>query len=116
MAAADRFGDLGLVAVLIATRRGDQGTVDSLLMSCRALGRKLEYAFVEHCLAELETRWKLASWRAAYLPTKKNGQVAEFWDSLGFTRARSDEGGVSYEQDVSSRKQSSFPFVLISGA
>jgi predicted enzyme involved in methoxymalonyl-ACP biosynthesis len=85
-------------------------------MSCRALGRKLEFVFVEHCLAELETRWGLGTWRAAYLPTKKNAQVAEFWDSLGFTRVGSDEGGVTYELSVSNRQQKSYPFVLVSGA
>jgi FkbH-like protein len=116
LAAADRFGDLGLVAVLIATRKGDEGIIDSLLMSCRALGRKLEFVFVEHCLAELEARWALKTWRAAYLPTKKNAQVAEFWDSLAFTRVGSDEGGVTYELSVSNRQPKSYPFVLVSGA
>ena len=116
LAASDRFGDLGLVAVLIATRKGDEATIDSLLMSCRALGRKLEYVFVEHCLAELEARWGLRTWRAAYLPTKKNAQVAEFWDSLAFTRVGNDDGGVAYELSVSNRQQQSYPFVLVSGA
>lgn len=116
LAAADRFGDLGLVGVLIATRQGDQGTIDSLLMSCRALGRKLEFVFVEHCRAELEARWALRSWRASYLPTKKNVQVAEFWDLLGFARVDSQEAGVAYEQSVSERQKTSYPYVIVSGA
>lgn len=117
LSAADRFGDLGLVAVMIVNREQDEGRIDTLLMSCRALGRRLEHVFVEHCLGEIEARWRLKKWRAAYLPTKKNGQVAEFWDSLGFARAGTTEGGgVTYEQDVSTRRRTSFPFVSVSGA
>lgn len=116
LTASDRFGDLGLVAVFIANRSGDVATVDSLLMSCRALGRRLEFVFVEHCLAELEARWGIATWHAAYLPTKKNAQVAEFWDSFGFARVGGEDGSVMYELGVSSRQQKSYPFVLVSGA
>jgi FkbH-like protein len=114
LAASDRFGDLGLVGALIAIREGEDATVDTLLMSCRALGRNLELAFVEHCLSELEKRWNPRSWRCAYLPTKKNGQVAEFWDSLGFSRSGAVEGGIAYQQAVLSRKRQNFPFIHIS--
>lgn len=115
LAASDRFGDLGIVGVLIARRDGSAGVIDSLLMSCRALGRKLEIAFVDHCLTALEERWQVREWRAEYLPTKKNGQVAEFYDSLGFSRVDSSAAGVSYGVDVLSRKREDIGYIRISG-
>lgn len=115
LSASDKFGDLGLVGVLIALRQGDTASVDTLLMSCRALGRKLEYAFVEHCLSALEQRWQVSSWRAAYLPTRKNGQVAGFWDSLGFVRVGEADGGVQYEQSARTRRRDTYPFISIAG-
>jgi FkbH-like protein len=81
---SDRFGDAGLTAVLIARRCDGVGSIDSLLLSCRVLGRSLESVFLTECLARLEHAWSLDEWRAEYLPTAKNQQVADFWDRSGF--------------------------------
>jgi FkbH-like protein len=43
---ADKFGTLGLVAVAIIERRGDEAIFDSLVMSCRAMGFQLERLMV----------------------------------------------------------------------
>ena len=84
MSARDWFGDLGLIAVLIARLEGQTAVVDSLLMSCRALGRKLELAFVDTCFAALERDWNIGTFEAEFLPTKKNAQVERFWDDSAF--------------------------------
>ncbi len=55
------------------------GEIDSFLLSCRALGRGLESAMLAHCLEVLQPEWNLASWRAEYVPTRKNQQIADFW-------------------------------------
>jgi FkbH-like protein len=39
---SDRFAESGVIAVVIATRNGDQLLVEELCISCRALGRQLE--------------------------------------------------------------------------
>ncbi len=85
MSVRDRYGELGTTGVLIAVREGDSARVDTLLLSCRVLGRKLEFAFVDRCLARLERDWGISEWRAEYLPTRKNGQVADFWERVGFS-------------------------------
>ena len=91
MSVSDRYGELGTTGVLIARRRDDVGFIDSLLLSCRILGRQLEFAFVDRSLSLLEDRWKLSSWEAEYRPTRKNAQVVDFWDRVGFSlRADSD--------------------------
>ena len=43
---ADKFGSLGLVAVVIVERRSDEAVFDSFVMSCRAMGFQLEHAVV----------------------------------------------------------------------
>lgn len=87
LSAADRFGDLGLVGVMIVERDGAAARIDSLLMSCRALGRGLEFAMVARCIEALEAEWDLREWRSEYVPTRKNGQVADFWIRNGFAPA-----------------------------
>jgi FkbH-like protein len=113
MSAKDRFGDLGLIAVFIAHRDGGTGMIDSLLMSCRALGRKLELAFVHECLSEVEREWQLNVWHAEYLPTKKNQQVESFWESVGFKCTESTADGKKYIVAVNDRTTESIPFINI---
>ena len=43
---ADRFGDYGLVGVLLYESAADRYRVDTLLLSCRVLGRGVEHALV----------------------------------------------------------------------
>jgi FkbH-like protein len=84
---SDIFGDSGLVGVGIV--RGVAGRVavwDTLLMSCRVIGRSAEQAFVRHLLRRLGDDG-VEQVRARYVPTAKNEMVRDFWTSVGFTAA-----------------------------
>ena len=85
MTVSDGYGDMGLTGVFIARRRGKDASIDSMLLSCRVLGRQLEVAFADVCMKELEEAWGLETWSAEFLPTKKNAQVSDFWDRLGLS-------------------------------
>ncbi len=92
----DRFGDLGMIGVVIARTSGRSGgevEIDTWLMSCRVLGRRVEDAM----LALLVDRCKAAGaekLRAQYRPTAKNDMVRDFFDRLGFERVGEDDAGV----------------------
>lgn len=103
LTAADKFGSLGLVGVLVARRHAEVVSIDSLLLSCRALGRSLEVFFVHRVLDELEGTWEVSEWQTSYEPTAKNGQVEQFWDRLGFTQVPSAGGGKHYLLPATSR-------------
>jgi FkbH-like protein len=68
----DRFGDQGIVGVLIVIAN----TIDTFLLSCRILGRGVEFCPWEFILSN---RWL----HAEYIPTEKNAQVADFWKRVG---------------------------------
>ncbi len=94
----DRFGDHGLVSVLIGVPTEDPGTIriDTWLMSCRVIGRTAEQFFFGVFLArskQLEYRRILGE----YVPTKKNALVSELYESLGFTRLQGENGTLRYE-------------------
>ena len=78
----DRFGDLGLVGVVIVV----DGEIDTFLMSCRALGRKIEAGMlrfvVDHASSPL---------RASYRRTAKNDMVSRFFDQNGFATVSMSE-------------------------
>jgi FkbH-like protein len=97
---ADRFGDHGLIAVVIGQTRGKDFYVDTWLMSCRVLKRQVE----EEVLNEIVF---LASERGCtrvvgeYIPTAKNGMVSDLYPKLGFTHVRDEANGTQvYELSV----------------
>jgi len=81
---ADRFGDAGIVGgALVRGVAGGSAEFDTFLMSCRVIGRKAEAAFLAQVLESLKDRG-VSRVRAVYVPTEKNGLVAEFWPQHGF--------------------------------
>lgn len=93
LAVMDRFGDSGITGLAIIEHRNDEAIFDNLLLSCRILGRNIEWVFVDTIIAAIDQ----PVIKAAYYPTLKNGQVSDFFDRLHFTRKTSDKEGQHYE-------------------
>jgi FkbH-like protein len=91
----DRFGDNGLVSVLIGRTNGDKVEVDLWLMSCRVLNREMELAMFDALLEECPKRG-IREIVGLYIPSKKNGMVAEHYPSLGFALGERGEDGAQY--------------------
>lgn len=79
---SDRFGDYGLIAAVLAVPEGDRLRVDTLLMSCRAIGRTAEDALWGSVL-EAAREAGVASIVGEYEPTPNNGLVADLWSRWG---------------------------------
>ena len=99
----DRFGDHGLIGVMIAVPADDDPRalrIDTSLMSCRVIGRTVEQFFIGELL-ERARRLGYREIRGEYIPTKKNALVSELYDRLGFKRVRvDDDGSVHYALEV----------------
>jgi FkbH-like protein len=80
----DRFGDYGLVGVAILNHAAMATEFDTLLMSCRVLGRGVETALISNGIRIAAERG-LNSVRGSYIPTRKNGLVADLFERHGFT-------------------------------
>ncbi|SES89324.1 HAD-superfamily phosphatase, subfamily IIIC/FkbH-like domain-containing protein [Nitrosospira multiformis] len=115
LSASDRFGSLGLVGVFIVQRRQETALVDSLLMSCRALGRRLEIAFVLECMRRIVADWGILTWEAEYLSTAKNSQVADFWSTLGFALLEQADGRRRYRLQAAMPEIDPPSFIHIEG-
>lgn len=84
-AVSDRLADHGLTGVLITEADAEDAgatRVHSFLMSCRVIGRGIEFAVWRAVVADALAHGKQRL-RAAYRPTAKNAQVADFYDRLG---------------------------------
>jgi FkbH-like protein len=97
---ADRFGDNGMISVVIFDRTPGEWSCDTWLMSCRVLGRRVE----ELILATVAMAARGAGAKrliGTYIPTKKNGLVVEHFARLGFTRTGDlPDGGTTWALDL----------------
>ncbi|MCI9031498.1 MAG: HAD-IIIC family phosphatase [Clostridia bacterium] len=91
----DRFGDHGLISVVIMKSEGDALFVETWLMSCRVLKRGME-AFVLNTAVETAKRLGYKKVIGEYIPTAKNAMVADVYENHGFTAA----GDNRYVADV----------------
>jgi len=86
---ADKFGDNGLISVVLARPDAaiadDELLIDSWLMSCRVLGRQVEEAVLE-VLARAASAAGYDALIGEYRPTERNGMVAEHYPRLGFVQ------------------------------
>ncbi len=85
----DRFGDNGVVSVVIGRKQEGALHVELWLMSCRVLKRDMEFAMmdalVERCrLADIRTIY------GYYYPTAKNAMVRDFYGLQGFEKISED--------------------------
>jgi len=78
----DRFGDYGLVGVLMYSTEADCYKVDTFLLSCRVLGRGVEHALVSWLGRRAVEEGKRFV-EFDYLPTGKNVPALEFVTSIG---------------------------------
>ncbi|HYZ32832.1 MAG TPA: HAD-IIIC family phosphatase, partial [Crenalkalicoccus sp.] len=85
----DRFGDNGVIGIVIGRRQGDAVRLDTWLMSCRVLGRQVEEATL-NLVVEQARALGAARLIGEYRPTPKNGMVAEHYPRLGFAPLASD--------------------------
>lgn len=80
----DKFGDYGLVSVIILKRSAaDELFIDTWLMSCRVLKRGLE-SFIINYLADLAGKEKITCLVGEYIETPKNQMVRDLYKTLGF--------------------------------
>ena len=91
---ADKFGDYGLISVVILKNAGGDVEIDEYLMSCRVLQRGVE-SFTMNNIFSYAARLGAKRVVGHYLPTKKNDMVKGFFKSFGFEKVADGEGGAS---------------------
>jgi FkbH-like protein len=97
---ADKFGDNGLVSVLIGRVINETVELDLWLMSCRVLNREMEFVMFDALIEQCQARG-IRRILGVYIPTKKNGMVAGHYAGLGFARLNGSSGGQeSWHYDV----------------
>ena len=97
----DNFGDYGRIALAIIRLDSPQPMLDSFLMSCRAIGRKVETMFLAFLIENLKSRG-LEKLQAQYIPSPRNQVSAGFLADHGFQLLEKTEAVERYERELGS--------------
>ncbi len=95
----DRFGDNGVVSVVMGRWAGTVLDIELWLMSCRVLKRGMEYAMLDELVRRAREAGGTAL-RGTYLHTAKNGMVRDLYRDFGFTQVSADGEDTVWELEL----------------
>jgi FkbH-like protein len=95
IAVRDRFGDHGIVGVLMAKHTGDVVEIDTLLLSCRVIGRTIETAMLAHVCDCARARGATAV-TGTVIPTARNDPARDLFARHGFAKMAEDVDGTTH--------------------
>jgi FkbH-like protein len=108
----DRFGDNGIISVVLVTLEGQAAHIDLWLMSCRVLGRQTEDAILADVAARA-IRIGATRLTGKFIPTDKNRLVAELYPRLGFATLDSRADVKRYELSLDHAPLAAAPIRMI---
>jgi len=101
---SDKFGDNGIVSVVIGEKNGKSLSIDLWLMSCRVLKREMEFAMLDVLVTECRKQ-NISEIIGYYFRTPKNNMVSELYADFGFSPVKRFENGDSvWKLDISDYK------------
>ena len=103
----DKFGDSGISGLCIVQPKSAEAHIDTFLLSCRILGKNIEYAFLNHLVGYLKATG-IETITAEYIPSAKNFQTENFYEQGNFTLCDTDNGTKRYILHTNNHTENSF--------
>ena len=112
---ADSFGDNGMISAVICRKSSfSEWAIDSWLMSCRVLGRRVEQMVLREILDHAR-RNEIGKLTGIYLPTGRNTLVKDHYQKLGFTPTGSEpDGTTTWQLEVNGAQVVAAPMMVTS--
>lgn len=98
----DKFGDNGVVSVVIGHVVGDECQIDLWIMSCRVLKRDMEFAMMDSLVKRCKEQG-IKRIHGYYYPTAKNSMVREFFAVQGFEKVSENDGNTEWILDITKK-------------
>ncbi len=109
---SDNFGDNGMIGVIICRRTGSDWEIDTWLMSCRVLGRKVEHAVLQEIILAARQRG-IEKLIGIFCPSERNQLAADHYSKLGFSEyERRADGPVIYTLAVAHAPKDNIPIEI----
>ncbi len=107
----DRFGDNGLISVVILQKQNEHDLfIDTWLMSCRVLARGME-DFVQNEIVAIAKKHHCQRILGQYIPTKKNQLVADHYKKFGYIMTEENQGTTLWALDITNDVPSRETFI-----
>jgi FkbH-like protein len=81
LSVSDRFGDYGLIGLILVDVQQNEADIRNYLMSCRALGRRIEFDFWDYITNDIKDR-KLNLNKVCFKKTEKNKPAQDFLEQI----------------------------------
>jgi FkbH-like protein len=109
---ADIYGDNGMISVVICRRQDSDWRIDTWLMSCRVLGRRVENAILRELIAAARERG-ITRIIGAYRPTPRNKMVEDHYPKLGFSPlCQNTDGSTDWELNLARTADTEAPIPM----
>jgi FkbH-like protein len=95
----DRFGDNGIVGVMIVEQQDSVWHIDTFLMSCRVIGRTVETAMLG-VLVEQARQRGIERLVGQFIPTAKNAPAQKIYTENGFRCISEGDNGSHWELNL----------------
>lgn len=106
----DKFGDNGIVGLAILEYQNNLAIIDTFLMSCRVLGRNIEYKFMDIIIDILESKG-VEKIKSNYMKTLKNEQVSDLYDRYGFEIIEKSDEEIRYRILIKDYKNKNLDYI-----
>lgn len=114
--ATDLFGEYGITGLIILKPRSNSPKVyeiDNLLMSCRVIGRNIEFKFINEVLNKIKSNG-IRKLYATYLKSNKNEQVEGFFEKVQFSLIEKNNNSKNYELIMNDYKYQNLDYIKCS--
>ena len=111
---SDKFGDNGITGTLICNfdKSSKIVIIDTFLMSCRIIGRNIEFVFFDFFVKKIIKKG-YSIIKASYIPTKKNEQVKELYETFGFEISYIENEKKEYVLNIANYKKKNLDYIKI---
>ena len=106
----DKYGSSGLTGLAILCQKTAE--IDTLLLSCRILGRNIEYKFMD-IIINIAKKNNVDFLNAHFIKTRKNSQVEDFYDKCNFDTIVKSSDSSTYSLDLHSFKYKNIKYIEV---
>jgi FkbH-like protein len=107
---SDRYGDSGITGLSILDN--SKSVVDTLLLSCRILGRNIEYKFMD-IIVNFAKNKDVRVLNSQFIKTTKNQQVSDFYEKCGFSKIGEVDDSVQYNIRIDGYKSKGIKYIKV---
>jgi len=104
----DIFGDNGMISAVICRQTGPRLEVDTWIMSCRVLGRRVEETILQYLVEQARLKG-VTEIIGRYVPTARNGLVRDHFEKLGFVQIEARNEGTTWRLSVGGYGEKDLP-------